>query len=98
MKIIFWNINGQDRTCELNTLADEVRPDILLLAENDIEPNEILNALNRSGCKYYFNRYVCTFDSIKQIHWTKFRLHSLHTPSPIYPQHQHYKPTENQLD
>jgi len=53
MKIVFWNIEKE--TNELNILADELDPDILLLAENKMSNYNLLNAVNYTKVKYRIN-------------------------------------------
>lgn len=55
MKILFWNINRKDLREELNLIADEIEPDILLLAESDLTVVEVLKALNKTKTNYSFN-------------------------------------------
>jgi len=53
VKIVFWNI--KHKVNELSSLADELDPDILFLAENRMSISELLNAVNKSKVKYRIN-------------------------------------------
>ena len=55
MKIVFWNINKKSIGPALTLLAEEIRPDILFLAEAQMGPVGILNALNSKKTTYFFN-------------------------------------------
>lgn len=55
MKIVFWNIAKNDLSTELEILADDINPDILLLAETEMSVGSILTSLNKKSVAYYFN-------------------------------------------
>lgn len=55
MKIVFWNINKENLAFELELLAQEVNPDILFLAESQMNVAEILTALNEKEINYFYN-------------------------------------------
>lgn len=54
MKIVFWNIGKKGN--ELCSLADELDPDILFLAENNMSISELLNVVNKTKVKYRINQ------------------------------------------
>ncbi len=53
-KILFWNVGKKDLTCNIRTLCDELKVDVLILAECPIKDADLLDGLNtaRSGSPF----------------------------------------------
>lgn len=63
MKIVFWNINAKNLQSELILLAQHINPDILILAECNMDSTTVLNCLNKHGVYYYHQDSICKKNS-----------------------------------
>ncbi len=57
--LLFWNLNKKPLQSSIKNIADMYQVDILMFAECDIPPDEILKTLNKESSSYYYAPGIC---------------------------------------